>query len=458
MLAEGLAAASLALAAQSPQGAQLSASATPASITLYGATTIAGTITDVTAGTPLELEQDPWPYSGFGTALQRTAGPSGSFAFTGLRPGVDTRYEVRAPAAGLTSAPVSVTVNDPLYQHTYTLAHGEVQVTAIVDHSRTYDWAGQTAYWFTKPAAGGHFSLVARTRTRDLATGRTYLTASFFPPAGGYRYLVCFAAPGTAGAGPPSTTPPCPGGVVPAGAFAISGAGVGHPQPPVPSAAGVAAATTFIDSREGRSAFATVNDRGQLEGMRIHEQFHSASLIKAMLLVAYLQELAEDHEGLTATAQSLLYPMIHISDNDAASAVFAIVGEGGLERVAHEVGMDDFEPNAAWGLSLISAGDQARFFYVQDSLIPAQFVGYARSLLSTIDPSQSWGIPAAARPLGFSVFFKGGWLPDEGLVNQAARLERGGERLSIAVLTSDGPGMGYGEDTLAGVTSRLLSG
>ena len=90
------------------------------------------------------------------------------------------------------------------------------------------------------------------------------------------------------------------------------------------------------------------------------------------------------------------------------------------------------------------------------ALIPRRFDGYARWLLSGIEASESWGIPAVARP-EFSVFFKGGWLPEvEGLVNQAARLERPGIKFALAVLSTHDPSMEYGEQTIEGVTARLL--
>ena len=89
-------------------------------------------------------------------------------------------------------------------------------------------------------------------------------------------------------------------------------------------------------------------------------------------------------------------------------------------------------------------------------MIPVRFDGYARWLLSHIEAGERWGIPAAARP-GFEVFFKGGWLPEvEGLVNQAGRLERPGVRFAVAVLTTHDPSMEYGEQTIEGVTARLV--
>ena len=108
----------------------------------------------------------------------------------------------------------------------------------------------------------------------------------------------------------------------------------------------------------------------------------------------------------------------------------------------------------------ISAADQAHFFYEQDSLIPARFDGYARYLLSTIAGYESWGIPAVARPAGWTVFFKGGWRGTSlgQLVHQSARLERSGQKIAISVLTDGDPSMGYGEATIEGVAARLLNG
>jgi hypothetical protein len=235
---------------------------------------------------------------------------------------------------------------------------------------------------------------------------------------------------------------------------------VERPVPVYPSSAGVLAAAHYLARRAGFKAFAVVNNKGKLSGTDIHVRFHSASIVKSMLLVAYLQTLAARHRGLDGSSKELLYPMIHSSDNDAATEVLSIVGDVGLRRVAREVGMSDFATSSGWwAFTEISAADIARFFYKQDSLIPRRFDGYARWLLSKIEPRESWGIPAVARrgQPRFQAFFKGGWLPmSEGLVNQAARLERPRDTFAMAVLTKDDPSMAYGEETIAGVTARLL--
>jgi hypothetical protein len=55
------------------------------------------------------------------------------------------------------------------------------------------------------------------------------------------------------------------------------------------------------------------------------------------------------------------------------------------------------------------------------------------------------------------VFFKTGALPSEGLFNEAALLERGDVTFTIAVFTDGDPSMSYGEQTIQGVASALLS-
>jgi len=227
-------------------------------------------------------------------------------------------------------------------------------------------------------------------------------------------------------------------------------------HPAYPSRARVLAADGYLARRAGRTAFAVVDDHGRLAGRDVHGRFSAASVVKSMMLVAYLQMLAREHRPLDRASRALLYPMIHFSDNDAASAVLAAVGQWALDGVARQAGMEDYERASGWwAFTQVSAGDLARFFFHQDELIPHRFDRYARELLSTIEPSQSWGIPAIARP-EFSVYFKGGWLPEEGVVNQAGRLEGPRVRFAMAVLSAGDPSTAYGHETIAGVTARLL--
>ena len=149
--------------------------------------------------------------------------------------------------------------------------------------------------------------------------------------------------------------------------------------------------------------------------------------------------------------------MIRYSDNEAADAVYARVGDEGMHAVAERAGMTGFTIAGHWGNAQITAGDMARFFAELDEMFPRRHTKYAQSLLASVIPSQSWGIPVAAGE-EWAARFKGGWLPEKALVHQAAELrERGGPRqLSMAILTDEQPSHGYGVETLEGVAARLL--
>ena len=224
-----------------------------------------------------------------------------------------------------------------------------------------------------------------------------------------------------------------------------------------PSPGAIAAARSYLDGRSGRTSFAVLDSKGRLGGVRLREHFETASVVKVMMLVAFLQMRSAQRHPLSSADASLLYPMIHISDNNAASAVFAIVGSGALARVARESGMTDYAPgNGWWAFTQTSAADQARFFFALQRLIPHQFYAYARGLMAGIEPSQSWGVPPVARPR-WQVFFKTGALPSQGLFNEVARLERPGLTFTIAVFTDGDPSTAYGEQTIEGVAAVLLA-
>lgn len=226
---------------------------------------------------------------------------------------------------------------------------------------------------------------------------------------------------------------------------------------PFPSLEAMSDAAAYLEHRQGITSYAVVNNKGKEYGLNDHRLYLSASTMKSMLLVGYLRLLSERHEQLTGQAASLLQPMINVSDNNAAEAVWDIVGNSGLEHVADLAGMTDYTSGIDWANEMISCADMARFFYKMDSLIPRQFRSYARGLLAGVATYESWGVPAAARPK-WKVFFKGGWrgTPQGQLVSQIARLEQPGRRIAIAVMTNSDPSMVYGEDTIAGVAAQLL--
>jgi hypothetical protein len=217
------------------------------------------------------------------------------------------------------------------------------------------------------------------------------------------------------------------------------------------------AAIGYADTRTGDIAFAVRSDTA-FYGYRPNHDEWSASVVKAMLMVAYLNQPGVRTRDLNAHDRQLLTPMITESDNDDAQIVFDTVGQSALRALAHRVGMTHFATSPIWGETEITAADQTTFFLHIDSYIPARHRAYAMSLLAGIVPSQRWGIGEVA-PKGWKLYFKGGWGYGTGLLDhQVALLVRGCARVSIAVLTMHDGSHPYGKDTLKGIFARLLRG
>ena len=218
-------------------------------------------------------------------------------------------------------------------------------------------------------------------------------------------------------------------------------------------------AAAYAEGRSGSVAFAVVDEGGETYGYRARRTFPSASVVKAMFLVAYLRRAEVRDRRLRARDRSLLGPMIKRSDNDAASRVADIVGPRAMRRLARRAGMRRFRYTRPWGLSEISAGEQARFFFRIERYIPDRHEDYARFVLSHIVRSQRWGVAAYVdhhKPT-WRIFFKGGWGSGTGWVDhQVALLESGRSRIALAVMTLDNPSHRYGKRTLRGVARRLL--
>jgi beta-lactamase class A len=220
----------------------------------------------------------------------------------------------------------------------------------------------------------------------------------------------------------------------------------------------IADARAFARGRRGQVAFAVRTECGAW-GRRQDASAPSASVLKAMLLVAYLQRDAVRARPLGPTQKALLDPMIRRSDNVAATKIFTLIGPSALQRDAERWGMSAFHVSPLpWGASRITARDQARFWLHLDRRLPPRHRQYGLRLTRTIVPSQRWGVGQVA-PRGWTLHFKGGWGSGSGAVDhQVALLTRGDQRVSLAILTTAQGTHAYGKATLKGVARRLLRG
>lgn len=220
----------------------------------------------------------------------------------------------------------------------------------------------------------------------------------------------------------------------------------------------VRAALRYVHHRQGQVRFAVRTD-DRLWGYRRTDGVHALSVVKALLLVAYLDDPRVRARALRAADHRLIDPMIRRSDNAAATRVLDYVGAARVRAMAGRVGMRRFElVTDPWGASRIDASDQTRFFLHFEAHVVARHRVTALRLLRTVVPSQRWGV-ARARPRGWQLYFKGGWGAGIDLIeHQVALLRSGAHRVAVAVLTSGNPDRAYGERTLRGVFARLLRG
>ena len=221
---------------------------------------------------------------------------------------------------------------------------------------------------------------------------------------------------------------------------------------------GLRPANAYADGRPGTVAFAVRTEK-EVWGRDLDRPVQSASVVKALLLVAYLREPDVRSRDLRPDERQILAPMIRWSNNHDASAVVTKLGAAKINRVAHTARMRRFHLDTSiWGRSLITAREQSRFFLHIDSLLPPRHRAYAMELLRTVVHTQRWGIGEVI-PRGWTAYFKGGWGSGTGLVDhQVALLIRGNQRLSVAVLTTTNGGHKTGKATLRGVFRRLLRG
>lgn len=219
---------------------------------------------------------------------------------------------------------------------------------------------------------------------------------------------------------------------------------------------GVRSAIDYAHTRAGLVRFEVRTARRKW-GWRSTVDAPSASVLKAMLLVAYLDDPRVRNRPLRRADMRLIGPMIRRSDNIAAQRVLEFVGPREVRAVARRAHMRRFRLDFGfWGMSQIDADDQARFFLHIDERVVPRHRATAMRLLATVVPSQRWGI-GRLRLRGWRLYFKGGWGSGTGAVeHQVALLEQGSLRLSVAVLITSSPSHAYAKRTLRGVFARLL--
>jgi hypothetical protein len=222
----------------------------------------------------------------------------------------------------------------------------------------------------------------------------------------------------------------------------------------------------IVSALRGRSSAVglTVDDRVSGVTCKLHPHWHidSASVVKVTILSALLRKLQQERRSLTAQQKYLATQMITVSDNNAASALWAQTGRPSLQHFLNLAGMQETQlgPGGYWGLTQITAHDELTLLSLltsRNSVLSAASCGYVLNLMAHVIPSERWGVPAGA-PADVTVHVKNGWLPQPThawRINSIGSFSGHGRDYMIVVLTWNNPTMTYGIDTVQAVAEVI---
>ena len=173
----------------------------------------------------------------------------------------------------------------------------------------------------------------------------------------------------------------------------------------------------------------------------------TGSIVKLYILETLLLQDQQRGTSLTSSQKALATRMIENSDNDAATALWNLIGGGpALTRAAATLGVHNTIPGSSgyWGLTQTCASDYIALLrnLTQPRALSAASRDYVRDLMSDVESDQSWGVSAAADPhTTFDI--KNGWLGTQSdggrwLVNSVGIITVDKQQVLIAVMTQHG--------------------
>ncbi|GAA4941478.1 beta-lactamase class A [Nonomuraea thailandensis] len=177
----------------------------------------------------------------------------------------------------------------------------------------------------------------------------------------------------------------------------------------------------------------------------------TASIVKVNIVVALLLRAQREHRRLTGWEKRAAAQAIKVSDNDAASRLWAAIGgASGLAAANKKLGLRDTRPGpgGAWGSTTTSAADQVRLLNAlvsSSSPLSPRHRRHVLELMGHVAPEQAWGVSAA----GSGAQVKNGWLPRERdagrwTVNSIGRVRERGRTYLIAVISRRHRSLGAG--------------
>jgi beta-lactamase class A len=191
---------------------------------------------------------------------------------------------------------------------------------------------------------------------------------------------------------------------------------------------------------------------GQKFSYRGTKTYDTASVVKVQVLACLLMTAQDRDRDLTSTELALAKRMIRLSDNDATTSLFNRLGKNSAVQACDKrLGLTETKVNSAWGLTRTTVDDQVKLLsqlVSTTSPLDADSRKLAFTLMNSVDESQEWGVPAAARS-GETFTVKNGWdtrTADSGrwVVNSVGRITSANTDVSVAVLSHGHASMGAG--------------
>ena len=194
----------------------------------------------------------------------------------------------------------------------------------------------------------------------------------------------------------------------------------------------------------------------------------TASIVKVDVMAAALSA-DQRSGGIPPQQAALLAPMIEVSDNNAANAMWsAIGGAAGLGAFDQVLGLQSTTPypgpitsdNLGWAFTTTTADDMVKVvntYAFPNAVLNDGSRAYGLSLMHSVRADQVWGVPAGAPP--GSVALKTGFItpqPGDAQVNSIGYVSGAGRNYVFAILTDGNPDEVYGEGTINDVASLVF--
>ncbi|WP_312033903.1 serine hydrolase [Actinoplanes sp. TBRC 11911] len=206
---------------------------------------------------------------------------------------------------------------------------------------------------------------------------------------------------------------------------------------------------------------------GQKFSFRGTEKYDTASIVKVQVLGCLLLKAQDKDRDLTSSELAKAKLMIRLSDNNATTSLFTgLGGKSAVTACNKRLGLTQTVVNSAWGLTRTTVDDQIKLLgqlVDPKSPLDADSRKLAFTLMNSVDKTQEWGVPAAAKP-GEEFTVKNGWdtrTADNGLwaVNSVGRITSDDTDVSLAVLSHRNATMDSGiseVETVAKMTRQYL--